>query len=169
MCVVFTYTHTQYIHIHVYSHVHTHAHTIYTHKLHVTYMYMYTHVQVVNHDACRGGAGHWNNLYRFKHLASGRYLATEIDHDTTFDPMRQKLRGASDVVYHLVMDSDAMEPIYTIFELESTTIQRTDQTVPRHVEGWEGGREGTRHVERMGGREGTRHVEGWEGGRGQGM
>ncbi len=87
--------------------------------------------EVVNHDLCRGGAGHWNNLYRFKHLASGRYLAAEIDHDTTSDIMRQKLRGASDIVYHLVMDTDAMEPIYTIFELESTTIQRTDQMVPR--------------------------------------
>ncbi len=45
--------------------------------------------------------------------------------------MRQKLRGASDIVYHLVVDTDAMEPIYTIFELESTTIQRSDQMVPR--------------------------------------
>ena len=88
--------------------------------------------KIVNHDPCRGGAGHWNNLYRFKHLASGRYLAAEVDHDTSFDPTRQKLRGASDMVYHLVVDSEEMEPVYTIFELESTTIQRTDQMVPRY-------------------------------------
>ncbi|XP_064398624.1 inositol 1,4,5-trisphosphate receptor type 2-like isoform X2 [Halichondria panicea] len=89
-------------------------------------------VEVVNHDACRGGAGHWNNLYRFKHLATGRYLAAETDTDTSFDPMRQKLRGASDQVFHLVLDTEAMEQFYTIFELVSTTVSRTDQMVPRN-------------------------------------
>ena len=61
----------------------------------------------------------------------GNYLAAEVDHDTTFDPMRQKLRGAFDVVYHLIVDCDALESVHTIFELESTTIQRSDQMVPR--------------------------------------
>ena len=88
--------------------------------------------QIVNPDQCRGGAGHWHNLYRFKHLATGRYLAAEVDDDTTIDPMRQKLIGASDQVFHLVVDTENMEQLYTIFELTSTTISKTDQMVPRN-------------------------------------
>ena len=103
-----------------------------THHIHQT---THTHIlcQVVNHDACRSGAGHWNNLYRFKHLATGHYLAAEVDHDMTVDPVRQKLRGQMDTVYHLTVDDNNTETWLTIFELEATTFQQTDQTVPKCV------------------------------------
>ena len=90
-------------------------------------------VEVVHHDPCRGGAGHWNYLYRFKHLATDTYLAAREDPDLTPDPIRSKLRGAeSDPVYYLCSDEDVPdEPIYTLFELDSTTIQPHDGLVPR--------------------------------------
>ncbi|XP_078678588.1 inositol 1,4,5-trisphosphate receptor-like isoform X5 [Branchiostoma floridae x Branchiostoma belcheri] len=89
-------------------------------------------VEVVHHDPCKGGAGHWNSLFRFKHLASGTYLAAEIDHDPTPDTQRQKLAGPQGgMVYQLVPIPHGHD-IASIFELDPTTMQRADSLVPRN-------------------------------------
>lgn len=110
---------------------------------------------MVQHDPCRGGAGHWNCIFRFKHLATGHYLAAEIDDDITEDPMRTKLRrelieflfvnvysfiatdlnfladladGTRGPVYHLVSVPHSNE-IASLFELDPTTLNRCDSLV----------------------------------------
>ncbi|GFY58924.1 inositol 1,4,5-trisphosphate receptor type 1 [Trichonephila inaurata madagascariensis] len=88
-------------------------------------------VEVVQHDPCRGGAGHWNSLFRFKHLATGHYLAAEVDNDDTPDAMRNKLRGiSSNNVYCLVAVPHSTD-IASIFELDATTLSRGDDLVPQ--------------------------------------
>ena len=88
-------------------------------------------VELVKKDPCRGGASRWSNLFRFKHLASGNYLAAEVDFDLTEDPMRSKLRGdVKDAVYQLVCAKNAFD-FSTVFELDETTISMSDAPVPR--------------------------------------
>lgn len=88
-------------------------------------------VEVVQHDPCRGGAGHWNSLFRFKHLATGQYLAAEVDDDPTFDQMRTKLRGPSGNPVYLLVSVPHSNDIASIFELDATTLTRGDDLVPQ--------------------------------------
>uniref|UniRef100_A0ABD2XM03 Inositol 1,4,5-trisphosphate receptor n=1 Tax=Trichogramma kaykai TaxID=54128 RepID=A0ABD2XM03_9HYME len=81
-------------------------------------------VEVVQHDPCRGGAGHWNSLFRFKHLATGQYLAAEIDQD---EPAADGTKGKNFrlvSVYHT-------DDISSLFELDPTTLTRGDSLVPQ--------------------------------------
>ncbi|XP_071158976.1 inositol 1,4,5-trisphosphate-gated calcium channel ITPR1-like isoform X6 [Mytilus edulis] len=87
-------------------------------------------VEVVHHDPCRGGAGQWMSLFRFKHLATGQYLAAEIDKDPAKDSMRDKLRGSpTNPVYCLVSVPHGHD-VATIFELDPTSMTK-DSHVPR--------------------------------------
>ncbi|KAH6928546.1 hypothetical protein HPB50_016883 [Hyalomma asiaticum] len=88
-------------------------------------------VEVVQHDPCRGGAGHWNSLFRLKHLATGQYLAAEVDEDPTPDPTRAKLRGPPGSPVYCLVAVPQSSDIASIFELDATTLTRADDLVPQ--------------------------------------
>lgn len=114
-------------------------------------------IDIVQHDPCRGGAGHWNTLYRFKHLATGFYLAAELD--TTMPPASNASVASSSVInsamntplaQRLGLDIESVVPqqptpnvtyrlvpvpyssdLASVFELDSTTMTRIDSLVPQ--------------------------------------
>ncbi|XP_010145005.1 PREDICTED: inositol 1,4,5-trisphosphate receptor type 3, partial [Eurypyga helias] len=99
-------------------------------------------VEVVHHDPCRGGAGHWNGLYRFKHLATGNYLAAEENPSYKGDVAEPKAAPtvscvqpcyaeAAKIKYRLVAVPHGND-IASLFELDPTTLQKTDSFVPRN-------------------------------------
>uniref|UniRef100_A0A8C1C2I4 Inositol 1,4,5-trisphosphate receptor n=1 Tax=Cyprinus carpio carpio TaxID=630221 RepID=A0A8C1C2I4_CYPCA len=100
-------------------------------------------VEVVQHDPCRGGAGYWNSLFRFKHLATGHYLAAEVNPDYEEEYLETRssvsvcLRASrahnpqDKVMYTLVSVPDGND-ISSIFELDPTTLRGGDSLVPRN-------------------------------------
>eukprot|EP00062_Callorhinchus_milii_P022695 gi/632980746/ref/XP_007907206.1/ PREDICTED: inositol 1,4,5-trisphosphate receptor type 2 isoform X2 [Callorhinchus milii] len=86
-------------------------------------------IEVVHHDPCRGGAGHWNSLFRFKHLATGNYLAAETEGD--MPPAKNKRQQTEKIVFTLVSVPHGND-IASLFELDTTTLQRADSLVPRN-------------------------------------
>ncbi|XP_057555898.1 inositol 1,4,5-trisphosphate receptor type 3 isoform X3 [Hippopotamus amphibius kiboko] len=100
-------------------------------------------VEVVHHDPCRGGAGHWNGLYRFKHLATGNYLAAEENPSykgDASDPRaagtgaqgRAGRRNAGEKIKYRLVAVPHGNDIASLFELDPTTLQKTDSFVPRN-------------------------------------
>uniref|UniRef100_A0A673I2F3 Inositol 1,4,5-trisphosphate receptor n=1 Tax=Sinocyclocheilus rhinocerous TaxID=307959 RepID=A0A673I2F3_9TELE len=83
-------------------------------------------VEVVHYDPCRGGAGQWNSLFRFKHLATGHYLAAEV-----CIPCLLCLPRTTPIPYTLVAVPHGND-IASLFELDATTLQRADCLVPRN-------------------------------------
>uniref|UniRef100_A0A8C5Q3B8 Inositol 1,4,5-trisphosphate receptor n=1 Tax=Leptobrachium leishanense TaxID=445787 RepID=A0A8C5Q3B8_9ANUR len=93
-------------------------------------------IEVVHHDPCRGGAGQWNSLFRFKHLATGNYLAAEVRESEWGGPAsvpahRKKWQTGEKTVYTLVSVPHGND-IASLFELDTTTLQRADCLVPRN-------------------------------------
>uniref|UniRef100_A0A665X723 Inositol 1,4,5-trisphosphate receptor n=1 Tax=Echeneis naucrates TaxID=173247 RepID=A0A665X723_ECHNA len=86
-------------------------------------------IEVVHYDPCRGGAGQWNSLFRFKHLATGNYLAAENETDPVFS--KRKHQAAEKIAFTLVSVPHGND-IASLFELDATTLQRADCLVPRN-------------------------------------
>ncbi|KAM3832398.1 inositol 1,4,5-trisphosphate-gated calcium channel ITPR2 isoform 1-T1 [Vipera latastei] len=101
-------------------------------------------IEVVHHDPCRGGAGQWNSLFRFKHLATGNYLAAELnphypdgcngekilkDHELLAS---KKKRQAGEKIMYTLVSVPHGNDIASLFELDATTLQRADCLVPRN-------------------------------------
>lgn len=85
-------------------------------------------VEVVQQYPCRGGAGKWDSLFRFKHLATGQYLAAEIDSDNDKKTSQGDSNDTS--TYHLVPVC-FFNDIATLFELDPTGRTRADSLVPQ--------------------------------------
>uniref|UniRef100_A0AAX7VHS9 Inositol 1,4,5-trisphosphate receptor n=1 Tax=Astatotilapia calliptera TaxID=8154 RepID=A0AAX7VHS9_ASTCA len=83
-------------------------------------------IEVVHYDPCRSGAGQWNSLFRFKHLATGNYLAAELAHLYSGNA-----RTAERIAFTLVSVPHGND-ISSLFELDATTLQRADCLVPRN-------------------------------------
>uniref|UniRef100_A0A671RE91 Inositol 1,4,5-trisphosphate receptor n=1 Tax=Sinocyclocheilus anshuiensis TaxID=1608454 RepID=A0A671RE91_9TELE len=102
-------------------------------------------VEVVHYDPCRGGAGQWNSLFRFKHLATGHYLAAEVNPDfkdrtdsistkneTNTDNLYSKKKWQADKIPYTLVAVPHGNDIASLFELDATTLQRADCLVPRN-------------------------------------
>lgn len=90
-------------------------------------------VEVVRHDPCRGGAGNWDSLFRFKHLATGQYLAVDVDNDhveSEEDKNKSESERNDNRKYHLV-PLGCVYDIATLFELDPTSLTRADSLVPQ--------------------------------------
>ncbi|XP_038857354.1 inositol 1,4,5-trisphosphate receptor type 2 [Salvelinus namaycush] len=107
-------------------------------------------IEVVHYDPCRGGAGQWNSLFRFKHLATGSYLAAEMNPDFRYESVdskaevsqvsdtemdtvySQRKRQAAEKIAYTLVSVPHGNDIASLFELDATTLQRADCLVPRN-------------------------------------
>ncbi|XP_068168569.1 inositol 1,4,5-trisphosphate-gated calcium channel ITPR2 isoform X2 [Antennarius striatus] len=100
-------------------------------------------IEVVHYDPCRGGAGQWNSLFRFKHLATGNYLAAEVNPEFKDNMVDSKVENETDVfskrkhqaaekITFTLVSVPHGNDIASLFELDATTLQRADCLVPRN-------------------------------------
>ncbi|KAI0984952.1 hypothetical protein GJ496_002567 [Pomphorhynchus laevis] len=90
-------------------------------------------VEVVQKDPCRGGVGSWNSFFRFKHLATGNYLAGDVDINHVIDPNKSNQReNVIDNPYYYLVSIPQTYDFSSLFELDPTVIiSKQDECVPR--------------------------------------
>ena len=77
---------------------------------------------MIDTDPCRGGAGTWSILYRFKHLATGTYLAAQPISSLKDEELLKKVEKSHNNISHQLVVTRNTKDIQTVFELEQAAL-----------------------------------------------
>lgn len=89
-------------------------------------------VEVVQSDRCRSGVAHWTSLIRFKHLATGKYLAAEEDiEDSSASAHSDSNVSIGSKRFYLV-PVEYTDDESSTFGLDAASPTRSDDVVPRN-------------------------------------
>uniref|UniRef100_A0A5S6QTU2 Inositol 1,4,5-trisphosphate receptor n=1 Tax=Trichuris muris TaxID=70415 RepID=A0A5S6QTU2_TRIMR len=95
-------------------------------------------VEVVQDEPYKSSAGRWNSVFRFKHLATDRYLSVDCNHKRRSLSISKELKkrmnksSSTESLYSLTSTySTSPRDSTTLFQLDPTTLTKMDALVPR--------------------------------------
>ncbi|CDW52771.1 inositol 1,4,5 trisphosphate receptor type 1 [Trichuris trichiura] len=95
-------------------------------------------VEVVHDEPYKSSAGRWNSVFRFKHLATDRYLSVDYDHKKRSLSISKEFKrrisksSSAESLYSLTSThSTSPRDASTLFQLDPTTLTKMDALVPR--------------------------------------